>query len=136
MSKSIYKAFETDKQKEQDGIELDYGDMGSIFVARAGGANKRFAKALEFRSRPYRRQLDKGTLSDDVANKLLAEVFADTIVLGWKGILDKEGSEVEFTKENCIKLFMELPELFTDIQEQTQKMANFQAEDLEDDSKN
>lgn len=136
MSKSIYSTFSTSKEKEQDGIELDYGEVGSIFIARAGGSNKKFAKALEFRARPHKRQMDKGTLAEDVANQLMIEVFADTIILGWKGIKDKEGSEMVYNRENVIKLFLDLPELFADVSEQATTMGNFQYEETEDDSKN
>lgn len=136
MSKSIYDVFETDAGKETDGIVLDYGEMGSIMISRAGGANKKFAKSLEFRSRPYKRQIDKGTMDNDTAVKLMAEVFADTIVIGWVGINDREGNPIEFNKENCVKLFIDLPELFADVQDASTSIANFQQEQNEDDSKN
>lgn len=136
MSKSIYAAFEMDAEKEQDGIWLDYGEIGSILVARAGGSNKKFAKMLDQRARPYKRQMKKETMQEDVANRLMIEVFADTIILGWKGIRDRAGDEMEYTRENVIKLFMDLPELFADVSEQSMAMGNFQHEEVEEASKN
>jgi len=133
---SIYSTFSTDKAKEEEGIWLDYGEDGSIHVSRAGGSNKKFAKMLELRARPYKRRIDKGTFEEDVANQLMIEVFADTIILGWKDIKDKDGNEMEYTRDNVIKLFLDLPELFADVSEQATAMGNFRFDEVEEASKN
>ena len=132
----IYDLFKTDAAVEKDGIELDYGKGGVIRICRAGGANSRFGKLLGDRLKPYRRQLDNGTMDDDVANRIMAEVYADSIIIGWRSIADPDGNDLEFTRENCVRLLIDLPELFRDIQEQAAKVANFRKLDLEADAKN
>ena len=47
MSKSIYEKFGTNKDAEQGGITLDYGDGLTIKIARAGGSNIKFEKAAQ-----------------------------------------------------------------------------------------
>jgi hypothetical protein len=136
MSKSIYDAFETDPKKEVDGVVFDYGEVGSFLLARAGGANKKFSKQLEFRSRPYKRQIDKGTMDNEAATKLMAQVFADTVILGWDGVIDREGNLIEFTKENCVKLLLDLPVVFADLQDAAADYSSYRKEMLEEDSKN
>jgi len=135
-AESIYDVFATDKGMERTGIELDYGKLGKIRIARAGGANNRFTKVLEQKTRPYRRQMDADTMDEDVANTLLIEAFAETVVLGWEGIKDRNKQPMPFTRENVIKLFTDLPELFTDVREQAMKAANFRELGVETDSGN
>jgi len=130
-----YSVFRTDKALEKEGIVLDYGDF-KIKVARAGGANAAFQKALAAKVRPYKRQLDAGTIPDDVAEKLFLDVYAESVVLGWEGVTDENGKPLPFSKENAVKLFSDLPDLFRDVQSQAASISNFRAEVTEDTIKN
>ncbi|HOK44370.1 MAG TPA: hypothetical protein PLK67_00460 [Bryobacteraceae bacterium] len=130
-----YSVFQTDKTLEKEGIILDYGDF-KIKIARAGGANVAFQKALASKIRPYKRQIDAGTIPDDVAEKLLLDVYAESVVLGWEGVTDEKGKPLPFSKENVVKLFSDLPDLFRDVQNQAAAISNFRAEVTEDTIKN
>lgn len=132
----LYQAFETNKDLESSGIELDYGKNSKgapirIKIARAGGANKRFAKVLDRLLRPYKRQLANDQLSDDVAKEVMIQAYADSVVLGWEGVEDREGNPMEFSRDNVVRLFNDLPELFLDVQQQSQKAALFLVDILE-----
>lgn len=134
--RGLYQAFETNKDLENGGIELDYGKNSKgapirIRIARAGGANKRFAKVLDRLLRPYKRQLANDQLSDDVAKDVMIQAYADAVVLGWEGVEDREGNPMSFSRENVVKLFTDLPELFLDVQQQSQKAALFLQDILE-----
>lgn len=131
----VYDMFSTDTSLETEGIDIDYGEF-SIKIARAGGANKRYVKVLEAKSKPYRRAIDTDTIDSEIVQRILRETYATTVVLGWKGITDSEGKAIKFSKESCVKLFEDLPDLFIDIQQQASKMALFRKEILEADSKN
>lgn len=129
----LYDAFETDKSLERDGIFLDYGfntkdEPIQIRIARAGGANTKFAKVLEQKMKPYKRALANDTMDNKVAEKLLIEAYADSVVIGWTGVEDKEGNALEFNRENVVKLFTDLPDLFLDVQQQSQKSTLYRAE--------
>ena len=80
--------------------------------------------------------MQAGTLDEAVAERLLAEVYAETVLLGWDGIRDRDGQEIAFTAQAAARLLTELPELFRDIQEQAQKAANFRATELAETAKN
>ena len=138
---SLYKQFKTDKNVEKEGIVLNYGKNSKgedieIRIARAGGANVQYAKLLEAKTKPYRRQIQNETLDNEVAEKITKEVYAKAVVLGWTGVEDENGKEMEFSFENCMKLFDDLPDLWTDIQQQSTKSALFHADILEQDAKN
>jgi len=129
---SLYKQFKTDESFETRGVTLDYGDGVRIRIARAGGANKKYLRATEKLSRQYRNQIRMGTFSGETANKVMQEVFVETVILGWDGVADAAGNPLPFTKENCLKLFRDLPALWEDIQEQATSVAIFREAELED----
>ena len=138
---NLYQQFETNRELEKTGIILDYGFNSKkqpiqIRIARAGGANERYSKLLEVRTKPYRRQIQNDTLDNAVAEKITKEVYAQTVVLGWNGVEDRDGNEMPFTQENCVKLFTDLPDLWADVQLQSTRAALFRAEILEADAKN
>lgn len=138
---SLYKQFKTDNTLERNGIVLEYGNNAdgnpiSIRIARAGGANSQYTRLMEARVKPYRRQIQNETIEKTMVEKMLREVYAETIVLGWENVTDETGEELPFTVQNCIKLFEDLPDLFQDIQDQSQRAALFREEVLETDSKN
>lgn len=133
---SLYELFGTDANMEKKGIEIDYGKAGVFRIARAGGSNQRYNKVMEQLTKPYRRQIETGTIAADVQEKLLMQAFAKTVVLGWDGVKDREGNAIPFSYENCIKLFTDLPELFRDLMEQATKFHNFRHTELEEDVKN
>ena len=138
---SLYKQFATDKNVERDGVVLSYGKNSknkdiNIRIARAGGANIRYAKLLEAAIKPYRRQLQNETMDNGVAEDITMRVYAQSVVLGWEGVEDENGNGMEFTVENCMKLFKDLPDLWADIQSQATRASLFRQDILEADAKN
>jgi hypothetical protein len=131
MSKSIYEKFATDKKAEQEGIMLDYGDGLEIRIARAGGSNIKFEKVVQQKFKKYDRLLKNDLLETEQMREVMREVLAETVVLGWNGVTDKEGNPLTFNKENCIQLFKNLPDLFEDVLEQSRKSALFKQTLLE-----
>jgi len=131
-----YKMFKNDPDLEsQKGIILDYGEF-KIRIARAGGANTDFNRSLRARIKPYKKQIEHNLMDNDLAQQILAEVYADSVILNWSGVTDEEGNELEFTRENVIKVLTDLPELFNDIQAQAQELSNFRELEIEDEAKN
>lgn len=134
MAKGIYELFTTDENLEREGFALEYGEA-TFIIARAGGANKKFQSNIERKMRPYRSALNAGTMDDEVAEKLLAQAYAESVILAWDGVTDPDGEKLSFTKENVVKVLIDLPDLFRDIQEQSQRVANFTKAGAEEDAK-
>lgn len=154
---SLYKTYGTSTDIEKDGIEVDYGDT-RFLLARAGGSNAQFRKVLQFKTEPHRRKIDSGTLPETVGRRLLAEAYAEAVIKrvdvcevdseGEPVLVDGEknwtlnqvpledGSMADATKENVVKLLLNLPELFADIQEMASTYSNFRAEEAEEDAGN
>lgn len=138
---SLYRQFKTDTKLEKEGVLLHYGTNSKgkdimIRVARAGAGNDAYVKRMEAKVKPYRRQIQNETIERALLTGILREVFAETVVLGWDGVEDENGKDMPFSKDNCVKLFTDLPDLFEDVQEQAQKAALFRAEIREADAKN
>ncbi len=138
---SLYAKFETDRSLEKQGIILDYGPNSKgvnieIKIARAGGANDAYLKRMEAKAKPHRRQIQHETIERTQLETIVKEVYAETIVLGWTGVEDREGKDMPFTRDNCFKLFNDLPDLYADIVEQAQSGALFRVSVREADAKN
>ena len=140
---SLYKQFATNTEKEIEGIEVQMteaenndGSIPTFVVSRMGKSNKRYSKALEAATRPYRRQIELGTMNNDKAEEIFLGVFVDTVLKGWKNVRDESGADMPFTKQTATKLFKDLPEVYERLQEEAKLSANFREASLEEEAKN
>lgn len=138
---SIYNQFATDKSKEVEGVDVTFpanedGSTPTFKIARMGKSNKRYTKAVERASRPYRRQIELKTLDEATSEKLMLEVFVETILLGWANIQGRDGKPLPFNRANAIKLMEDLPDLYSELVEEASKASRFREEQMEAESKN
>lgn len=141
---SLYKDFKTSDKLEMEGVRFVNGTY-AYTLARSGGANKKFQKLFERLSRPHRRQVDNGTLDSVVAERLMREVYAKTVVLKWEtlqgeewveGIELEDGSIVPATPDVLAGVFEDLPDAFTQIMEDAKSTSYFRLEGMEEDAGN
>lgn len=130
---SLYRVFKTDAKSEVEGVWVEYatepGKPPAKFkVARAGGANTKYAKALDAELKPYRPLLARGQLDDKTAELAYATAFAKGVLLDWENVTDEAGAPLAFSVESAVRLFTDLPELFKDLQVQASRLAPFRAE--------
>jgi len=136
-----FQMFKTDPTIETTtGVILDYGDF-RCRVARAGGANKRYTKLIEARMKPHSRLLAVGKMDDDVATRILVEVFSETVILDMDvldkekstieapvyipGILCEDGTIIEDNYKNRVEFFLKLEEMFLDVRKQANDFTQF-----------
>lgn len=130
----LYKAFQTDKDIEKQGIVIEYPGV-RIKTARAGGANANFAKVLDRLTKPYKRAIATESLDPETSAKIMREAYAQAVVMDWETQLEdgswinkvmaSDGELVEVSIDNIVKVFEDLPDLFRDLQEQANKQALF-----------
>lgn len=144
METSMREMFRTDEKSEREGIWLNFGHF-MVRVARAGGANKKFQKALEEMSREHRRAIDLEIMDNELAEDILRQVYAKTVVTGWKtkvgedlkpGIEGPEGTLIPFNEKNVLATFRELPDLFESVKEDAGRHKLFRAKLREEAAKN
>jgi len=140
----MYDVFETDEDLETSGIYLDYGDF-KIKIASAGQGNKKYVRYAEKALKPVRKAMQAGALSNERSQAIMSDIYAKCIVLDWQTLVDgeyksgletREGEIIPFNYENVKQVFMDLPNLFIDIQEQANSIANFRKAELEDEAGN
>lgn len=135
-AKSPYDLFKNNENLEAgQGVTLEYPGF-SITIHRAGGSNKKFANILSAKMKPFRHQLDRGIMDDEVSARILRESYAEGVVIGWNNVKDAEGNDMPFSKENVIKLFTDLPDLFADIRTQAENVSLFREQGEQADEKN
>lgn len=141
--RSLFSTFSADPELERDGVVLDFGDF-RFRVARAGGSNKRFQQAVRRILSPHQRAIDLEVLADDKSRELVAECFAEAIVLGWETkfeevgpgkeiigetwkpvVIGSDGQEIAFSKANVKRVLLDLPDLFDTLRAEASKLSNF-----------
>lgn len=137
----IYKDFKTDVDAEINGIRVetsvnDDGTIATFILARSGRSNKMYQKCLEVEMRPYKRQIELGTLNDDIAQRMLLSVFAKSVLKGWENVEDENGNKLEFTHANICKVMTDLPDLYLELTTRANEASNFKQSILEEEVKN
>ena len=126
----LQKEFGTDSEKEKEGVWRDdiVGDV-RMKIARIG--NPRYNKRFQALSKPHRRALRSGRLKDDIAEKLMIQCLAETIILDWENV-EYKGKELPFSLENAVMILTELPELRNYVNDIANELEGYQAEDDEE----
>jgi len=156
MTQNPYANFTTSEDLEIHGLWIEEPAF-RVKIARSGGKNKAYSKAIESLFRTHRRSIKMGTVSEEVVNPLLAEAFVRTIIKGWQvvvpdetddarepvyadGIHDPEtGDVVAVTPENIKRVLLDPKfgkDLFTYIREQADNAAIFLEDVKVTDTKN
>lgn len=138
---NLFKQFATDPQAEKEGVRFEIGvnskgETIAFQIARAGGQNVAYFKSLETKTKPYKTQIQTGTMDADLAAKVMREVFAESVVIGWEGVEDEAGYPLEYSPGAAATLFAQLPELYALLQEQAQNVALYRKEVLDNVAKN
>ena len=149
---SLRKQFKTDESAEVEGFELkldeapnEDGSIPVFILSRMGNSNKGYTKALEVATRPYRRQIELGTMNNDKAEEIFKEVFVNNVLKGWRNVSaadvfndDSAKGFAEFSKSNALALLNQpgMRDLYTRLQEEAKEAANFRAVSLEEEAKN
>ena len=132
----IRKLYGTNENKEIEGIWQDMGDGIRMRIARIG--NPKYQKMFQRISKPHRKAIRRGTLKEDVAEKLMIECTAETILLDWEGI-ELDGQSLPYSKENAIKIltdFKDLKEYVNDFANEMEAYMEVDAEEIEEGLKN
>lgn len=135
---SLRKTFKTDQRAETEGVEIEVAvndhnnEPIKIRIARMSSSNKRYTKELNKVTKPHMSAIQNDAFDNDLARSMLQKVFVDTILLGWSNLPkseltgdDADTEELEFTRENALALFKEMPDLYDDWESRAQKAAAF-----------
>ena len=133
---SIWDLYETDMDKEIEGFWHEVNKKIKVKLARAGGANLSFTKAMEEKTRDHRKRggaFEGQKVDVELATDLMKQAFAETIILDWKGFTKKDGKPLAYSAKVAYDLMVSLPDLFNELRDAAGEAANYRSEDMQDD---
>ncbi len=133
---SIWDMYETDLSRETEGFWYKVNKKISVKLARAGGANLAFTKAMEEKTREHRKRggaFEGDRVDVELATDIMKQAFSETIILDWKGFTNKAGKNVPFSPKVAYETMVALPDLFHDLRDAAGEAANYRIEDIQDD---
>lgn len=125
--------FKTDQSLEQEGAWVNIDESSRVLIARMG--SERYKDMLQRKTKPYRHAIRTNTLPDEVFEKILIEVIAHTILLGWENV-DDEGQPVLYSPDNAKRLLSKYKDFRDLVVGFAQDSALFRKEELEEAAKN
>lgn len=117
-----------DDQKAEEGTWTKYRGV-DIKVARAG--NTEFTRLFAQLTRPYKRDIERGTLDDKTMKSILCETLSKTILLEWKNFMIDEKA-IEYTQKHAQQLLENDPDCREHVQEFSHDLDNFIKEDIDE----
>jgi len=134
---SIWELYETDLDKEVEGFWHQVNKKISVKLARAGGANLAFSKAMEEKTRPHRKRggaFEGENVDVDLATDIMKQAFAETIILDWKGFTKKaDGKPLAYNAKVAYEMMVALPDLYVELRDAAGAAANYRIEDIKAD---
>ncbi len=129
------KLFALDQGAASKGVDLDYGDF-KIRILPALETNPKYTAKMREVWRKNKSRMKAGPLSKDIDDKIMAEVYADAIIVGWTEVEGDDGKKIPFNRANVIALLLDAPLLFSDVRAQAEDIALFRADVTEETVKN
>lgn len=139
---NLFTSYNTNSELETAGVPIHFGlnankKMVSITIRRAGGSNTAFTKRYEALTKPYRRAIAVDAMDPDVMKDIMCQLYAETVVVSWEGVLDTDNeTELEFSVENCVRLFKAAEPVFTEVVNTSMNASVYRDEVREADAKN
>ena len=91
--------FATNVELSEEGVWCPVDAVTEIRVARYG--NRKFQRLLQKLSAPYKVQMERQMMKDDVAEAVFIEALATAILVDWRGMTEN-GEPLPYSKENAI----------------------------------
>ncbi len=133
---SVWDIYETNMDLEVEGFWHAVNKKISVKLARAGGSNLAFTKAMEEKTRDHRKRggaFEGNKVDVEIATDLMKQAFAETIILDWKGFTKKDGKPLTYSAKVAYDLMVALPDLFNELRDAAGEAANYRIEDIQDD---
>lgn len=99
----IFDEFATDEQLEIEGVWVDYDEKTKFKIARE--YNEHFTRLFSETQAKHKRALaGRSKEAKDLANRLMVEIMAKTILLGWEGPVMYQKQPLTYSYENAVKV--------------------------------
>lgn len=131
----LKREYGANRDLQKTGIWVPFDDA-SILIAFAGDANPNYERAIAKHTDKHQKKLsnDKQMRRPENRKKIHEAVigaYAESVVLGWKG-LKLGDEELEYSYEQCKKILLDFPELYSEIRDFAMDFSNYQDEESEE----
>lgn len=138
MSSAFMNRYKTDREMEENGVWVDFGDGIQVKIRRANSKHSRDTRAkLE---KPYAGQFRNREMPQSLQDEILIKQLAQSIVVDWKGVPDPSNPDspnpFPCNEENVIKVMTQFPDFREDILTASVAQATFQRNLMADAEKN
>lgn len=140
--------YSTNTKEEKEGVCVQFEGF-RVTIARAGGSNKQYDKTLQRVSKPWKRLIDSGRLSNDKGVEILKEVYAQCIIKHWdtlqedgsyksgiQNLDDPKGELLPVNKETILATLNKVEDVFLDIMKEAESSNLYRSEVTEAEAKN
>lgn len=117
-----------DQEAANEGVWVSY-DEGVKFKI-ASESRPSYKRALARVYKANKKAIDQGSMSEEKAQKMMAEIAAENLVLDWKGLKSGD-ADLSFDPETAKSIFTDprYVELYNWVTEQASEIENFRSAD-------
>ena len=131
----LFKTFATDEKLEVEGRWVQFDSNTSFKIARA--YNKHFSRLFQRMYESNKHALKaKGEEAETLADNIMCEVMAKTILVDWKGPVSIKGEDIGAYSVSGAEKALKLKEFRAWVNSQADDTAAFKVDQEEEDSKN
>lgn len=131
----LFKAFATDEKLEIEGRWVQFDTKTSFKIARA--YNKHFSRMFQRMYENHKHALkSKGEEAETMADNIMCEVMAKTILVDWKGPVEIKGEDLGAYSVEGAQKALKLKEFRAWVNSQADDTSAFKVEQDEQDEKN
>lgn len=99
----LFKSYATDETAEVNGVWQKGSGNSEFLVARAG--NRKYQRLVAKMIEDNQDVLESKTDEADIrSEEIMATIYAETILLGWRGDVKAKGVDLPYTRENAIAM--------------------------------
>ncbi len=121
----IFANYATDQKLEDEGAWVKLDLETHILVGRAG--NKKYGRLLSTLVENNKAALDAKTdAADALSDSIMVDVFAESILLGWKGPMSFKGVDMPYTLDNA-KTLLAVKDFRTLVSNHSKNVEHFRA---------
>lgn len=134
-AESLFAIFGSNESDAEDGKWFPFGKTISVKIRRF--KSKKSKKVREALEAPYTRAAKFTTkIPEDIQESITKQHIAEGIIVDWKGVTDKNGNELPYSKKNALDLISQLPEFADAVASVSLDLDNYREEVKEDVEKN
>lgn len=111
MKSNLDKLYKNNVAMEKEGIDFQVSETISFKIKRwTGFGSFEVRQKMSHKYKPYIRQIEQGSISEEKSREITIGLFVECCIVDWSGV-EIDGELKPFSKEECIKLFIQLPDL-------------------------